>query len=368
MLIISPILRTTGKIASLVLYALTLAAAYGGHVNPDYMTIPAILTLALQYLAIATFVVAVIWLISKRFIIGGLGILTLVIGWGNISSAVPISFPKSAPEGATTFTLLTFNSLHLDDIQHPDADGNRASRFLMNCGADIICLQELEDWNDSEEIHNFPAAVRDSLFAVYPYRATGDFRNSDLKVLSKYPVKLVPGVAELTEYSRNRFSYFRVDIKGKRVGIINMHLTSYSLSDEERKVITDIHGARTAKKSIREFKSTIFSKLQHSFQGRADNVDDMVALTENMRGPIIICGDFNDVPASWAYRKMLKAGFKDAYTATNFGPTITFNQHLFLFHLDQIFYRGDIEPLWVKREKIKTSDHYPLMAEFALTP
>lgn len=347
-----------------MLYAITLASAFGGHVNPDYMSIPAILTLALQYLAIATAVVAVAWLATRHLIIGAIGILTLAIGWGAISSAVPLSFPSKAREGSKTFTLLTFNSLHLDDIEHPDAPGNRAARFLIECGADIICLQELEDWDDPEEIHNFPPSLRDSLFAVYPYRASGDYKNSDLKVLSKYPVKLVPGVAELNEYSRNRFSYFRVDIDGIRLGLINMHLTSYSLSDEERKVITDIHNARTAKKSLKEFKATIFSKLQHSFQGRADNVDDMVAMTGNMHGPLIVCGDFNDVPGSWAYRKMRQAGFKDAYADTGFGPLITFNQHLFLFHLDQIFYRGNLTPLWVKRQKIKTSDHYPLMAEF----
>ncbi len=365
MIIVSPIIRTVAKTASLALYALTLAASYGGYVNPDYFTLPAVLTLTLQYLAIATFIVAVAWIIGRHIIIGALGIVTLLIGWSSVESAVPISFPNTAPEGAQTFKLLTFNSLHLDDIEKPNAPGNRAVQFLINCGADVICLQELENWNDPEEIHNFPASLRDSLFAVYPYRAGNNGLNSDLKVLSKYPVKLVPGVADLTEYTRNRFAYFRIDINGKRLGIINMHLTSYSLSDEERKVITDIHNTRTAKNSLREFKSTIFSKLQHSFQGRADNVDDMVTLTENMRGPLIVCGDFNDVPSSWAYRKMRQAGFQDAYADTNFGPTITFNQHLFLFHLDQIFYRGDIEPLWVKRQKIKTSDHYPLMAEFA---
>ncbi len=366
MIIISPLIRTVLRIASFVLYAITLISAFGGHINPDYVTIPSILTLGMQYFAIATFIVAVCWLCAKRFITGALGIITLLIGWSSIGAAVPLSFPNSAPDNAPKFTLLTFNCLHMDDIEKPDAQGNRAVEFLINSGADIICLQELEDWNDKTEFKNLPTALRDSLFALYPFQAGENKWRSDVKVLSKFPITQVPGIADLSQYENNRFAYFRIDIAGRRVGLINMHLTSYSLSDKERQVLTDVHGANSAKNSLKEFKGTIFQKLKQSFRTRSDKAEAMVEVTANMNGPLIICGDFNDVPSSWAYRKLTQAGFKDAYSETNFWPTFTYNQHLFLFHLDQIFYRGPIEALWVKKEKIKTSDHYPLMAQFAL--
>ncbi len=84
--------------------------------------------------------------------------------------------------------------------------------------------------------------------------------------------------------------------------------------------------------------------------------------------PTIISGDFNDVAGSWAYRKLIQAGYTDAYAETAFGPTITYNQHMFFFHIDQVFFRGRIDTLSVKRLKLETSDHYPLMAEFAFLP
>lgn len=369
MLVISPIVRTCLRIVSWAIYAVTLLAAFGGHINPDHLTLPSILVLVLPYLALLTFIISLAWFATRHLITGALGIAAILIGWSGIGASFPLSLPDKAPEGAKTFRILTFNSLHLDDIERPDAPGNRAANFLINCGADIICLQELVNWDDPKEIHNFSEGLRDSLFAVYPYRAGLPAEgHGDLKVLSKYPVTLVPGVADLTEYVSNRFAYFRVDIDGTRIGLVNMHLTSYSLTEKERNVITDIHSAKTAKNSAREFKSEIFSKLQNSFQGRADNVDNLIDKTADIRGPLIVCGDFNDVPASWSYRKMRSAGFKDAYAETSFGPAITYNQHMFLFHLDQIFYRGNLQPLWVKKERIKTSDHYPLMAEFAILP
>lgn len=369
MLIISPILRTCLRIASWVMYAVTLVAAYGGHVDPEYMTLPSILVLVLPYLTILTFLIAIAWFATRHLITGGLGIATILLGWSGIGASFPLSLPDKAPEGAKTFRIMTFNSLHLNDIEKPDAPGNRAASFLINCGADIICLQELVNWDDPKELHNFSKELKDSLFAAYPYRdGLSGTTYGDLKVLSKYPVRLIPGVADTPEYINNRFAYFRVDIDGTRIGLVNMHLTSYSLTEKERNVITDIHSAKTAKNSAREFKSEIFSKLQHSFQGRSDNVDNLINKTADIRGPLIVCGDFNDVPASWAYRKMRSAGFNDAYTETSFGPAITYNQHMFLFHLDQIFYRGNLQPLWVRKERIKTSDHYPLMAEFAILP
>ena len=46
MIIISPLIRLALKIASIVLFVVTLAAAFGGKVNPDYMALPSVLVLA----------------------------------------------------------------------------------------------------------------------------------------------------------------------------------------------------------------------------------------------------------------------------------------------------------------------------------
>lgn len=367
MIIVNPILRSILKVLSVLLYAATLLAAFGGKVDPNLSTIPATLTLVLPWLTLATIIVAFVWLIRRRFITGGLGVLTLLVGWSSIGAAFPLSAPNEAPEGAVTFKLLTFNSLHLADIDQPESDTNRAMEFLLHSGADIICLQELWRWDDAGEIPNLDRNLRDSLFKEYPHRA-GDAK-SDLKVLSKFPLKRLPGFVSWAPGDARRFEACRMNVKGHALTLVNMHLYSYRLSEKERNVLTDIKSASSAKSSYREFRSSIFSKLSSSFRNRAQNVEQLAEATRLVDGPMIVCGDFNDVPASWAWRQMQKAGFKDAYAQTSFGPTYTYNQHLFLFHLDQIFYRSDdLQPLWVRRQRLKTSDHYPMMAEFAFLP
>lgn len=371
MIIISPIVRMALKIASMILFAITILASYGGYINPEYMTAPSVLVLAFPYLAIATLVVGVCWLFKGSIFMTVLAALTLAACWSTIKEATPVSFSKNPKEGNKTFRVMTFNCLHLADTTHQDAPGNRAITFLVESGADIICLQELRDFEDAAEIHHWSRSLIDSLYAKYPYRAGKT--DIDLKILSKYPVKALDGGKYWpllgdadSQYARRRWRLFEVDIDGFSLPILDFHLDSYSLSDEEREVVVDIRGVRTAKNSYREFRREIFPKMGEAFRIRANTVDRMIESMSDIK-TMIACGDFNDVPGSWAYRQMRKAGFQDAYAETGFGPANTFNQFLFLFHIDQIFYRGPgLRAIDTKKHRINTSDHYPVEATFEI--
>ncbi|MDE6649189.1 MAG: endonuclease/exonuclease/phosphatase family protein [Muribaculaceae bacterium] len=369
MIIISPLIRLALKIVSIILFIVTIAAAYGGKCNPEYMTVPSVLVLALPYLAIATLIVGIGWLLSGRIIMAAIAGLTLFGSWSTLKDVTPLSFSKSVQDEKRTFRLMTFNCLHLADTTKSELPGNRSIEFLIKSNADIICLQELENFEDPSEIHHWSRGLIDSLYAAYPYRAGTE--DNDLKVLSKYPVALLPVACsdqEEEDYwrQRRRWRLFEVDIKGFKLHLVNFHMTSYSLTDTEREVVTEIRGVSTARKSYEEFKYEIFPKLGQAFRSRAYNVTEMAETTAGIN-PIIACGDFNDVAGSWSYGIMRKAGFKDAYSETSFGPTNTFNQFLFLFHIDQIFYRGDrLRAIRTKRHRINTSDHYPIEATFEL--
>ncbi|MCM1490684.1 MAG: endonuclease/exonuclease/phosphatase family protein [Muribaculum sp.] len=367
MIIISPLIRMAFRIATIILYIVTIAAAYGGYCNPDYSALPSVLVLALPYLAIATLIAGILWIITKGWITGLLAFVVLYGCWGTLKDVTPLSKSREAYDSTQTFRLITFNCLHFADTTKSSAPGNRAITYLTECGAEIICLQEMVNLEDASEIHHWSRQLIDSLYAAYPYRAGSKGR--DLKILSKYPVKVRQARREDPEEERfwegrRRWEMFEVNINGFRLPIVDFHMNSYELTDTERGVVTDIKGVTTAKRSYSEFRNEIFPKLGVAFRSRAASVEDLVAATKGL-DPIIACGDFNDVPGSWSYRLMRNAGFNDAYSETNFGPTNTFNQFMLLFHIDQIFYRGaTIRALNVKRLNLNTSDHYPLEATF----
>lgn len=365
--VVNSIFKLVLKILSIILFVFTICAAFGGRVNPRWFALPSVFTLFLPYLAIATLIVTIAWICTQNFITGALGGLTLFLCLGPVTSAIPLHGSKKASPGNPTFKVLTYNILHGSDFRQPKSPGNRTIEYIINSGADIVCLQEVRKL-DSKEIKNFTRSLQDSLYAIYPYRAGDDV--TDLKILSKYPVKLehIPSYPRLkSQWDGFQVAdFFSLSIDGTPITIVNMHLNSYQLSRKERNVVTDIKSISNAKESVSEMKGSIREKLTRSFEKRAENVAVLRKAIDDVKGDMIICGDFNDVPESYAYRLLKGDDLKDAYIETNFGPTYTYNAYKFYFHLDQIFYRGTLRALKVTRGKIDSSDHYPLLAEFEI--
>lgn len=362
--VVKPIVRTVCRIASFVLYALTLLAAFGGHINPAFLTFPVFFVTAMPYFVIATTIVIVIWLLCGRWITAGIGIFTLFVAWSPISTAIPFNFSKKADPDALTFKVLTYNILHGDDQEKGnDAPGNRSFEYVINSGADIVCLQEMNNLNDPNEVHNLHE-FKDTLFKVYPYQAGTPL--NDKKVLSKYPIRMILPEAFFGPGDNYWFSAYKVTIKGRELTLINMHLNSMSLSDKERDLFKDIAKGK-GKEAMSELKGSIMSKFHNRTVYRADRAAALRRAIDKVNGPLIICGDFNDVPESYCYRLLRGDDLHDAYVETSFGPLVTYNRHAFWFHLDQIFYRGPLRALSVKKGRIRSSDHYPLIAEFEFT-
>ncbi|HBC21661.1 MAG TPA: endonuclease, partial [Porphyromonadaceae bacterium] len=115
-------------------------------------------------------------------------------------------------------------------------------------------------------------------------------------------------------------------------------------------------------------KGSILAKMKKSYRDRAADAEAVRELLDSIKGTVIVCGDFNDVPASWAYRKVRGDDMSDAYADTGFGLMNTYNMHSFWFHIDHVLYRGAVRPLSVQKGNVDYSDHFPLIASFALTP
>lgn len=355
------ILRMAAKVLTIILYVVTLAAAYGGYIHPRIWATPAILTLVLPYLAILTLVTAVAWLCCRRFSMAIAGGLVLVLASGPIFSACPIGSAKEG-SGRESFSLMTYNVQHC--VLGASDSTNHTISAILGSGADIVCIQELGTVRP-DEIAGLSDAQADSLRRIYPYRLQDNVWGQS--IFSKFPVKF-DAEFQNTPQRPDAVAIYAVNIGRRKLTLVNVHLDSYHLSEKERGVVTDIKGVSTAKSSLREFKGSIMSKMKEAFRNRAEQARQISELTARMNGPVIVCGDFNDVPASWAYRQIRGDSFNDAYTETNLGPTVTYNDHRMYFHIDQILYKGNLKALDVNRLKTRWSDHYPLLATFEFTP
>lgn len=361
--LVGPIFRLVMRCVSVVVWALTILSAYGGRFNPEYITIPSVLCLALPYLAGLSVLLILFWLMQRRIFFTALGVLAIAACIGPVMKVIPLNTSKEASPGARTFKIMSWNVLHTEDIEQPESTTNRAVEYMINSGADVICLAELDNFSPSEFKNASPELI-DSLMRAYPFRA--GISSTDIKVLSRYPVDRA-GLSDDSDFGRRRFDFFKIHFPGKTLTVGMVHLYSYDLSEEERQVVTEIKSVDTAKTSVKEFKGSIMAKLRKAFRRRAENASELRKTIDRITGPLIVCGDFNDVPNSWAYEMIAGDDMRDAYIETNFGPSITYNLHMFYFHIDQMLYRGPLKALDLEVGKIKTSDHYPLIGEFEFT-
>lgn len=364
--LINPTIRIFMRGLSIIIWILTIISAFGGRVNPEISVLPAVLCLAMPYFAILSVLLIIYWMWTGRFIFTAIGVLVIILCASPLTQSFPLNTSKKAKPDQETFKIISWNVLHTDDIRENGQPGNRAVEYMINSGADVICLAELNNFSETELKNATPVQI-DSLLKIYRYRA--GISSSDIKILSRYPVYR-SGKSYISDTGHHRFDFFKINFPGgKKLEVAMVHLYSYDLTEKERNVVRDMGSVKGAKSSVNELKGSIRSKLSNAFVQRANNARQLRDAINKIKSdtPLIVCGDFNDVPASWTYNLIKGDDMRDAYIETNFGPTWTYNLHLFYFHIDQMLYRGDIEALNLKVGKINTSDHYPLIGEFAFT-
>ena len=79
--------------------------------------------------------------------------------------------------------------------------------------------------------------------------------------------------------------------------------------------------------------------------------------------PVILCGDFNDTPNSFAY-KQLSEGLNDSFVKGGKGLGKTYNGKFPALRIDYILHSPEIKLGKFETNKQNLSDHYPLISYF----
>ena len=349
-------------VACNVLFAImTLIGAYGGYIYPSEIPVASLLVMVFPGLIVADIVLLLLDLMFRRplaWVPAG----AMALSVGAILDTSPVSLPMGSPdydEERRMFTLLTYNTLNFIDNQYiyPDST-NRTVSFILSTDADIVCLQECG------YIGAFgPLCVTheqtDSLMERYPYRHVG---KNGQTMLSKFPFLPIPLRREQDDEAQ--FAAYRTNIHGHVTTIFNVHLQSLGLTTSDRELFLQMTSV-DRKQSLAHIRSQLLDKLFAGFEQRARQADRIALWTQAFDDTnILLCGDFNDVPASYTYRLIRKAGLHDAYRETAFWPGVTHYADNFYFRIDHILYRGGLKAVNVHRGNVRSSDHYWLEATF----
>lgn len=342
-----------------------LLSAYGGAIDPNKsvwpqifgMTFPAWIILMLVMVPVSF----IIWrksalLPTAALLIAMPAILTI--------SPLHIGGALSQSERASSFSVMTYNvygfvdhEFESDDSGGKGAKESRSLQQIIDTQPDIVCMQEGYNPN-----YRFKLQM-DTINKIYPY--SNFIPEGGEIIFSKYPFKIVP--TPQPAWHTAHYSAYELDVDGHPLLVVNCHLQSIGLTPDDKALyreLTDKRIESPTRSELSKVKNSILSKLAVAFKLRAEQARHIRQFLEEHPGNAILVGDFNDVQGNYAYRSICSAGMRDAYADSGFGPTITYIDNRFYFHIDQIFYRGDMRAVDIVRGDIKSSDHYPMTATF----
>lgn len=349
--------------AHLVIIVMFLLAAFSDRFDPRSYMIMSYLGLAFPFFLFANLMFILLWLFIWRWKYFTVGFISLLIAWQSIITFVPYSFShKEIPRNAVK--VLTYNVMAFAYKPHTPKKPNQIIEFIKKQDADIVCLQECQGLASkiSED------AFLKKSFPKYSYVKFIDRPNSHnyvptgLAVLSKFPIKST----RLVDYEsdNNCSAVFRLDYKGKELVLINNHLESFKLTMEDRANYEGVIKSFSSEK-LDSLKGTVMNKLGPAFRLRAAQADAVADEIKKGGEYIIVCGDFNDTPISYATRT-IRGNLRDVFKETGRGVGVSYNRNLFLFRIDHFFCSSRITPYACTVHKVNYSDHYPLSAYFLI--
>ena len=355
-------------ISNVLVGLLFLVACYAYLFDPQRWWFLGLLTLGAFYIFLLLLIFIIFWLFVKP---GWslISLITFVIAFQPLTQMIPLRFSssfekKKAPQ---SLRVMTWNVEHFDILEHKTHPETKEKMLALvnEYEPDVACFQEMVGGDKSPETINYvPGIVQRLDFSDYHYAFNPklDFDGNHhfgIIIFSKYPLINKQTVSFYPNDYNSIFEYADMVKDGDTMRIFNVHLQSLKFSASNRRYIDQPEEA-----DIKQSKS-VLSKLKRGFIKRKIQSDRIRAEIDKSPYPVIVCGDFNDVPNSYAY-KTIGGNMRNAFAEKGNGLGRTFSGISPTLRIDNIFADKKIDILQYNRVKIKLSDHFPVIADLQL--
>jgi endonuclease/exonuclease/phosphatase family metal-dependent hydrolase len=225
----------------------------------------------------------------------------------------------------------------------------------------ILCLQEFQSTLNNPQ-HHFEDALP---FLAYKRVRYIIESNDDLgwgvAIYSRYPIARSGNF--VFEGSTNSVIWADIAVGVDTVRVFNAHLqtTSISATDQEFIVNMGFVGDSTRSSKFRQ----MVTKLRDNSAIRAAQADTLARNIASSPYPVIVCGDFNDTPVSYTYRRISR-GMRDGFREAGSGYGYTFRGFFNLLRIDYVLHSKGIECVEYTSPDIDYSDHNPVLARLRL--
>lgn len=357
---------TSGLIVifNIITVTLTFIAYLSNYISPEKFWQPAFIGLILPFLILMNLIFILFWLIVKpKFIL--ISALTLIAGFRIITAQFQLNYPSEFERTRDDIIHVASFNTHFFNIWAkygvPQYETfNMISNYFANSNLDILAMQEgvISHERTGYISDTFKRKTGFQTFFSAPY-----YENGHSGLIIYHNGKTV-NTGSIEHNNRTIAIYADIKLNNRAFRIYNFHLQSIYLGEQE--YVMDLLGIDAYKDSAFILGTKdIIKKMRRSFIKRASQVKMLHEHIASSELPVILCGDLNDTPCSFAYTK-IKKGLKDAFVQAGRGMGRTYLGKFPSFRIDYIFVSKDIEVKSFRTGSKHLSDHKPLFTYLKL--
>ena len=339
-------------------FVMLITALVVSRIDPLYTWALPMLGLVAPWLYLLTMLLALYWIVRWRLKRAAVMSLALVIGFFSVSlywrpeahrTELQRKYDKNFSYDRSALKVLSYNVRFLyNDAGESSADSVAA--FLERVNPDIVCLQEYYPGLASRS-ERLMRLVNEYNLVQFDTDSESWHRQA---ILSRYRV-LKSG------YIMRPTTAIWADllIREDTVRVVNNHLQSTGITAFDNQYLT---GYEYLLDTAREEKfRSIVSRFHDNCVVRADQADTIRGHLDSLAPRMqILCGDFNDTPLSYTYRRLAR-GLNDAFSEAGEGYSHTFRGFFDALRIDYVFSSDAFETLSYETVDVPHSDHLPVL-------
>ena len=343
------------------LVALLLLFMYlAPYVSPDASWVFSVLGLVAPVIYVSGLVLFLYWVIRWRRVQALTMLAVVFIGLFDVSlfwrPEIRRTYGEVSDRGTFEFMSYNVRGFYGEDGQ---SSVDSVVQLIERLDPDIVCLQEFNGRlaDRSERFRILSDSYESARFGQTS--APDSLVGASMIILSKYRI-----LRSATVLSPHSAVWADVLIDDDTVRVFNNHLRSTAINADDNDFIT----SRILSDTAREVKiRSIVSRLRENSELRAYQVDSIAAVIEATRTPRIVCGDFNDTPVSYVYRRMA-AGLDDAFSDCGSGYSYTYRGFFNMLRIDFVLTSPEFRAVVYEVPEVTFSDHLPVVVRLKRTP